>query len=309
MLYAIIDVDSNSIRMTIFRWEDGKVDMLLNKKSMAGLAGYVEKGKLNEAGIKKCSEEIASFVKLAKNVEVDGISIIATASLRNISNLEEVQAALESRCGLRAQVLTGQEEARLDFVGASRYLSVDSGVLIDIGGGSTELVLFEKGSIRHLTSLPIGSLNLYAQYASALFPTEKDRKRMKARIQKELKAIDWLPPTEPVALCGIGGTARGFFKICRELYGVPKCQNELDASYIGQVNKKLKSQDIHEMQSIFRAVPDRVFTILPGMMILHQAAKKFGAQRFLVSKPGLREGYLFDRVLPQVQVSASNVTD
>lgn len=132
---------------------------------------------------------------------------------------------------------------------------------------------------------------------------------MKARIQKELKAIDWLPPTEPVALCGIGGTARGFFKICRELYGVPKCQNELDASYIGQVNKKLKSQDIHEMQSIFRAVPDRVFTILPGMMILHQAAKKFGAQRFLVSKPGLREGYLFDRVLPQVQVSASNVTD
>ena len=63
------------------------------------------------------------------------------------------------------------------------------------------------------------------------------------------------------------------------------------------------------MQSIFRAVPDRVFTILPGMMILHQAAKKFGAQRFLVSKPGLREGYLFDRVLPQVQVSASNVTD
>ena len=297
MLYAIIDVGSNSIRMTVFRHENEKLDMLMNKKSMAGLAGYVEKGALNEAGIKKCCEEIRSFVKLAQNLEVDQISIIATASLRNINNLEEVQAALENAVGRRAEVLTGQEEARLDFVGASHYLNVQSGVLIDIGGGSTELVQFKDRKIQHLVSLPIGSLNLYTQYSSSLFPTEKDRKQMRQRVKKEFSSIDWLPLPGPVTLCGIGGTARGFFKLCRELYNVPKCQTEVDAGYVREINKKLKTQDFRQLQSIYRVVPDRVFTILPGMTILNQAVKKFGPEHFVVSKPGIREGYLFDRIL------------
>ena len=73
MLYSIIDVGSNSIRMTIFRHGNDTLDMLMNKKSMAGLAGYVEKGALNEAGIKKCCEEIRSFVKLAQNLSSSNI--------------------------------------------------------------------------------------------------------------------------------------------------------------------------------------------------------------------------------------------
>lgn len=297
MMYSIIDVGSNSIRMTIFRYEDGELSMLMNKKSMAGLAGYVENGALSEPGIKKCCEEIRSFIKIARNLDVSAISVVATASLRNISNLPEVQAALESSCGMRAEVLTGEEEARLDYVGASHYLELTTGVLIDIGGGSTELVLFENGAIQHLTSLPIGSLNLYSQYSSDLFPSQDDRKAMKARVKQELEALDWLLPDGPLTLCGIGGTARGFFKICRELYNVPKCQTEVDAGYIAQVNKKLKGQDFRVLQNIYRVVPDRVFTIMPGMMILGQAAKKFHADRFVVSKPGIREGYLFDRIL------------
>ena len=297
MLYSIIDVGSNSIRMTIFRHENDTLDMLMNKKCMAGLAGYVEKGALSEAGIKKCCEEIRSFVTLAQNLECSHISIIATASLRNINNLEEVQAALENAVGRRAEVLTGQEEARLDFVGASHYLGVQSGVLIDIGGGSTELVQFKDGKIQHLVSLPIGSLNLYTQYSSSLFPTEKDRKAMHQRVKKEFSSIDWLPLPGPITLCGIGGTARGFFKLCRELYNVPKSQTEVDAGYVREINKKLKTQDFRQLQSIYRVVPDRVFTILPGMTILNQAVKKFGPEHFIVSKPGIREGYLFDRIL------------
>ena len=111
MLYSIIDVGSNSIRMTIFRHENDTLDMLMNKKSMAGLAGYVEKGALNEAGIKKCCEEIRSFVNLAQNLECSHISIIATASLRNISNLEEVQAATE-----RDNFLTAQEALEFGLI-------------------------------------------------------------------------------------------------------------------------------------------------------------------------------------------------
>lgn len=116
MLYTVIDVGSNSIRMTIFRHENNQLTMLINKKSTAGLASYVSEGAMDELGVQKCCDEVQSFVNLSRNLDSTNISIIATASLRNLVNLDSVQKALENAVGMRAEVLTGQEEARLDYV-------------------------------------------------------------------------------------------------------------------------------------------------------------------------------------------------
>lgn len=120
---------------------------------------------------------------------------------------------------------------------------------------------------------------------------------MKARVEQELAQIQWPLPEAPVTLCGVGGTARAFFKICREFYGIPKPQREVDAGYISLVNKKLKSRDFRVQQGVYRATPDRVFAIMPGMLILNQVSKKFLADRFALSQAGIREGYILDRVL------------
>lgn len=297
MLYTVIDVGSNSIRMTIFRYENDKLEMLINKKSTAGLASYVTEGVLDELGIQKCCDEVQSFVELSRNLDSTNISVIATASLRNLTNLDQVQSALESAVGMPAEILTGEEEARLDYVGVSHHLPQQNGVIVDIGGASTELIMFDHEGIQALTSLPIGSLNLYTEYTSDLFPTPKDRKAMKARVEQELAQIQWPLPEAPVTLCGVGGTARAFFKICREFYGIPKPQKEVDAGYISLVNKKLKNRDFRVQQGVYRATPDRVFAIMPGMLILNQVSKKFLADRFALSQAGIREGYILDRVL------------
>lgn len=297
MLYTVIDVGSNSIRMTIFRYENDQLEMLINKKSTAGLASYVTEGALDELGIQKCCDEVQSFVELSRNLESTNIFVIATASLRNLTNLDQVQSALESAVGMPAEILTGEEEARLDYIGVSHYLPQQNGVIVDIGGASTELVIFNQEGIQSLASLPIGSLNLYTEYTSDLFPTPKDRKAMKARVEQELAQIQWPLPEAPVTLCGVGGTARAFFKICREFYGIPKPQKEVDAGYISLVNKKLKNRDFRIQQGVYRATPDRVFAIMPGMLILNQVSKKFLADRFALSQAGIREGYILDRVL------------
>lgn len=297
MLYTVIDVGSNSIRMTIFRHENNQLTMLINKKSTAGLASYVSEGVMDELGVQKCCDEVQSFVNLSRNLDSTNISIIATASLRNLVNLDSVQKALENAVGMRAEVLTGQEEARLDYVGVTHHLSQQSGVIVDIGGASTELVKFDSSGIQSLVSLPVGSLSLYNEYSSDLFPTAKDRKAMKTRVEQELAQIQWPLPEAPVTLCGVGGTARAFFKICREFYGIPKPQREVDAGYISLVNKKLKSRDFRVQQGVYRATPDRVFAIMPGMLILNQVSKKFLADRFALSQAGIREGYILDRIL------------
>ena len=164
MLYTVIDVGSNSIRMTIFRHENNQLTMLINKKSTAGLASYVSEGVMDELGVQKCCDEVQSFVNLSRNLDSTNISIIATASLRNLVNLDSVQKALENAVGMRAEVLTGQEEARLDYVGVTHHLSQQSGVIVDIGGASTELVKFDSSGIQSLVSLPVGSLSLYNEY-------------------------------------------------------------------------------------------------------------------------------------------------
>ena len=71
-------------------------------------------------------------------------------------------------------VISGEEEARLDFVGATRTNNIRDGVLIDIGGGSTEIAEFLEGAVISAASMPVGSLNLYVKHVEDVFPTEKD---------------------------------------------------------------------------------------------------------------------------------------
>ena len=126
-----------------------------------GLAGYIENGVLTEEGMYRAADTIGAFIGVLSKFQIQNVSVFATASLRNAINQEEAVRFIEERTGHRVEVISGDEEARLDFIGATQFLSVQDGVLVDIGGGSTEVVLFAGGRISNLTSIPMGSLNMY----------------------------------------------------------------------------------------------------------------------------------------------------
>ena len=93
---------------------------------------------------------------------------ISTASLRLISNKNEVLEEIERRTGIFVDLISGLEEAKLDFIGATLFTDLDEGVLIDIGGGSTELVSFQDGEMLESFSMPIGSLNTYNRFVKKI---------------------------------------------------------------------------------------------------------------------------------------------
>ena len=140
MLYGIIDMGSNSVRLSIFRAENGVITQVIGKKVMAGLAGYVKKGRLTQAGIERACMALEALREILDNFNVDGAGIFATASLRNICNQDEVLNQMERVTGITPEIITGKEEARLDFIGATRFYPMEQGLLADIGGGSTEHV-------------------------------------------------------------------------------------------------------------------------------------------------------------------------
>lgn len=296
MLYGVIDVGSNSIRLSIYQVEGDTIKSLMNKKEMAGLASYREKGELARAGIDKTCAILSGFSGILKEVGVQRCAVFATQSLRGIKNRGAVLAQIERETGFAVQVISGDEEARLDFIGATSNMPLQSGVLVDIGGGSTELVAFEEGAVQNLISLPLGSLGLYTQYANGLFPNEGERTRMKNAVQEALEALNWPQRRQAAMLCGVGGTARAVGKLSYELLGTPKNSRELPAGNAQALYERLCG-DVAQQRAVLRVVPERVFTILPGLILLSEAVRYFGCQTMVVSERGVREGYLIHRLL------------
>ena len=161
MICGIVDLGSNTIRLPIYHWEGQDFRLLLNKKTIAGLAGYVQGGVLSDSGILVACRTLSSYRALLDNFQVSKMHVFATASLRNISNTGEAVETIRDVTGIPVEVLSGDAEAALSFKGAVLPGGVSTGLLADIGGGSFELVSYEDMSITSACSLPVGSLSLY----------------------------------------------------------------------------------------------------------------------------------------------------
>ena len=297
MKCGIIDVGSNTVRLSIYQWEGRQFRLLMNKKEMAGLAGYIREGALSDAGIQAAGRVLTGFQTLLENFDISQVHVFGTAALRNITNTEEVLGALKRETGLAVEVLTGAEEAAFSFQGATVGGGAPaSGLLADIGGGSTELVHYENGTIRSGDSLPVGSLSLYTQYVSGLFPTKGERWDIRARVEEELERME-PSPVRCTHLTGVGGTIRAAAKLCNDLAGADRSNCQIPAGELHALYKSLKKGDQAVLRQILRTVPDRVHTILPGLVILRRVLKRYKVETVTVSPCGVREGYLLQRVM------------
>jgi exopolyphosphatase/guanosine-5'-triphosphate,3'-diphosphate pyrophosphatase len=298
MNYAIIDLGSNTARLSIYRCENNQIIKIFGSKEVAGLAGYVSNSVLKPEGIKKACVVLNKFKELAlKYTDPTNIYLFATASLRNIQNMKEAVKLITEETSLIPDILSGDEEAAIGFSGASQFAECTNGIMIDIGGASTEFVLFKNYKAVNVISLPIGCLNLSINYVNKILPTEYERKKIKTAVNKQLAKIDWNKDTKYPLMVGIGGTIRAVLKLSHVVFNLPFEQNKIETGSIKKLAKFLKNNENGIYQTIYKTIPERLFTITPGLIILQQAIKKFGSETIWVSKYGIREGYLSDRVL------------
>ena len=298
MDHAIIDLGSNSIRLSVYRCQDKDINPIFSQKEVAGLAGYITNNELSGDGIALACKTLNHLKEIAlKFVEPSHIALFATASLRNIANQEEAKNAIVDGTALQLHILQGEEEAALGFVGMSRFMNRESGMLIDIGGASTELVLFRDFQPIVCKSLPIGCLNLYTRYIRHFSADSEERKLIKKAIQTQLDGIDWPQNTQCPIMVGVGGTVRAMYKLSCDLFPIPPEQSFVEADCVKEILRRIKQSESELYHTIGKLIPERALTIFPGLMILRQAIKRFGCERIFVSKFGVREGYLLDRVL------------
>lgn len=296
MKQAIIDIGSNSIRLTLYEIENSSFKILFREKIMAGLAGYVENGVLSAEGVECACAGLLTFRSILQTLHIEHISVFATASLRNISNTQQALGIIRAATGYSVEVLSGESEALLGYAGAMQELHLRSGAFLDIGGASTEIVTFDEGKPVDFASFPIGSLSLYRRCVKRILPGQGSLKRLQQEIDKTIQPGHAALAERPL-LVGVGGTARAAFKLVQHYYKISSDCHTITAGQLNGLCSFLCSGKKEASDLILRLEAERIHTLVPGVLILQHIFQLFGAQQLIISKYGVREGYLCKKIL------------
>ena len=230
-------------------------------------------------------------------LDITAVAVFATASLRNIFNTAEAVWAIQTATGFSVEVLSGTEEALLGYYGAGLEVHCTSGAFLDIGGGSTEVVVFDQGQPVQSASFRMGSLSLYRSYVKKILPGDGALKRMKEAIEETVEEKALLDFSRRTHLICVGGTARAALKLCKKVYHLTPGSRTITMEQLEGLCQTLETGDQNAIDLLLRHVPERIHTMVPGLLILRHLGRLFETKELVVCKYGVREGYLCQKVL------------
>ena len=298
MIYAVIDIGSNTVRLSVYKVVGQKVSNLFNEKEQASLRSFVKDGVVSEKGIQRLIDVLRMFKNVVDNFEdIDEVHPFATATIRDAANRVEILSRVKEELDLDIEILSGEDEAKLAFIGASSSIEVSRGILTDIGGGSSEIVIIDQNKVIKSTSLSIGSLSAFNDYVDQLFMTTAEKKSIDADMKKMLEEKKFYREKHDL-LCAVGGSARASLKFYNEYYNLDSYNTTMQKNKFNSMLKEIIEEEPREiLDSILEVKPDRIHTLLPGMAILNRVAKYFYCSEISVSQTGVREGYVYSKLL------------
>ena len=199
---------------------------------------------------------------------------------------------------MEVEVLSGEAEAEYGFYGAVCDTELAEGLFGDIGGASTELALLTGGQLQKAGSVPVGSLKLYRDCVKNILPGKGSQQRITDAIRaafagdelKDIPAMDHL-------VC-VGGTARAALRLSKSLFGLPESSRSFTSEQLEQLTELLCKADKDAADLILRYEPERIHTLIPGLMLLRYLVERYRVSDIAVSRYGVREGYLRRRIQP-----------
>ena len=288
---AIIDLGSNSVRMTINLLHDnGDWEVVIKKRSTVRLSeGMGIDGILKEASMCRVIEALKEFCTLAKLDSCQTIVALATAAVRNAVNRDAFIDRVWKETGIRFDIISGEDEAHYSFLAVTNSLSVKNGLVFDTGGGSTELIMIKNGNMVHSASIPLGAVTL----------TELMRGRSQAEMYRyvmlTLGTVDWIDEAVGLDLYGVGGSAKTLgtlsvkeLKPRDELHGL-----NIPCSKVATIYQKVYSTPASLRQNIPGMEKSRADIILAGLTPMKVLMDMLGSKKCVVCSHGVKEGVFF----------------
>lgn len=303
MLYGVIDIGSNTIRLTVYEVDPAtkRFSTFFKVKTMAGLVSYIDKksGRMTDEGTQKLIDVLNEYLACtARFKNLQGPYAFATAGVRNAKNAHAVIERASHACGIAIDLVSGTEEAALGYVGAMQQSSLVRGVQIDVGGGSTEVSTFDQGAIVHAHSIPEGSLSLFSSQVRGLLPTPREADTIRMLIRERLDGVKAFKGFSCPTASGTGGTLRAALRLRNAwLPNDAAAPSHLSAGQMDAIIERVFYDPHGSMRDILRIIPERVHTCIPGLLATREVLDAFGTQELEVHDFGVREGYLLTKVL------------
>lgn len=289
MRFTVIEIGSNSVKCNIYEWREA-LNLLLSQARTLGLIRYVSRSVMQEEGICALLDTIDGFCRTADMIGCAHIYCVATASLRGLENgLDIISRIGASGCTVR--ILSGEEEALLGFRAAAACADLSGkGILVDLGGASTELTAFENWERKHFVSLNMGCLSLYRMFVSHVFPDQIEQDAIKEEVHRLLASVPWRKEYGE-RLFLIGGTARLIgHLIARD--GGATFENGMTFSddALAACLCTYRIPEKEQINVLLTEAPDRLHTVLPGMLAYGVLVQETGAKTLTLTFASVREG-------------------
>ncbi len=297
MRYAIIDIGSNTVKISIYDDEDGVLKHIISQSNILGLATYRKDNVLTEDGIEALAKILSEYMRLANMISADHVACIATASLRGLDNAQEVCRKIRERCGFEIDIIPGEREAELGFAGLKAAVGQpEDGIFLDLGGASTELITIENGTPTFETSLSIGSLKLYHSYVKRLFPDPGETERIGRAVRNELNIKlngQSFPAFSRAYLTG--GTAKAIGKMMRMLLPKDDGRRVFAISEFRDLETMISDPEDEFLHWSAARIPERLHMIVPGLIALLEILDRFQISHIQIVYSGIRDGYVGEK--------------
>lgn len=303
---AIIDLGSNTARLLLIDvMENGHFQIVDQLKQMTRLGEGMDKdGFLKPARIVETIKTLKLFRKLCDVNGIERIIAVATAAVRRAKNQRSFLDEVSATCGIKLRVLSAEEEAIHVYRGIVNTMDIPKGIILEIGGGSTKIIYYNRRNLLNYAILPFGAITLTELFQGENLTSEQQAEKIEEFFVSQLSEIEWLKDIDPeTQLIGAGGSFRN---LCRMTKIMKKYPLNTIHNYVVSDNDfmhvydLLKSLDLDKKKKIKGLSSGRA-DILPSAFAAISAFKKYmNLKNIVISGSGLRTGLMFAYAMPSM---------
>ena len=297
MRLASIDIGTNTVLMLVADAQrDGSLTVVRDEHYIGRLGkGVDEHGLILKNTFHRIHEILSQLKSIADSCSVENISACGTSALRDAENRQEFIDFIKEKLSIEIRILSGDEEAELTYLGAvSEYLpniNPNNYAVLDIGGGSTELVVGSGANVSSSVSIDIGSVRLTERILKRNPPSSTDIEKAVQLVRDQLKNIS--PLSSTTNIIGVAGTLTTLAALDLRISKFDKYlinRHILTIEAIDRIFQELRPLTLEQLQSYPQIHPSRADILLAGIIILRELLRKLNLSKITVSDRGLRYG-------------------
>lgn len=296
---GVIDIGSNSVHLVIGEYHNNEYfhivdDVKVNVRLCEGLS---ETGCLGEDRMALGQQTLSMFRDMCRTYKLDKVIAVATAAVRKAKNGQAFVELIKETTGIEIQIIPGETEAAMDYLGAINTIDIQDALLMDIGGGSVEFVLIKDRKMADAVSLPFGSIDLTEKFNLEDEASGEKIKKLDSFLEKAIEGVPFFQKAKGLPVLGVGGTIRNIGRIHRRCVDYPleiAHNYRMKTDEVAMVCKMAAEMNLEERKDLKGLSKGRSDIFIGASQAVLKVMKTIDAPKLIISDAGLRDGLIFE---------------